>query len=77
MAVENRVKKIILERLGGYEDINEMPAHAELINDLGADSIDLAEIFMAFEDRFDIDIPFENAGKLKTVQNVINYIETY
>lgn len=77
MAVKNKVKKIILARLGGYENIDEMPTHGNFVDDLGADSIDLMEIGMALEDEFDIDIPLENAIKLLTVQNIIDYVESH
>lgn len=75
MSVEYRVKNIILARLGGYKNANDIPSYASLVVDLGADSIDLMEIGMALEYKFDLDISVEDAEKLKTVEDIINHIE--
>ncbi len=76
MSVENvqeRVKNIIMEKLG--VDADEVKPEAQFVNDLGADSLDTVEIVMALEEEFDIEIPDEKAEKIKTVGEVISYIE--
>ena len=78
MAVENaedRVKKIIIEQLG--VDANEVNPQAHFVNDLGADSLDTVELVMAFEEEFGCDIPDEDAEKLKTVGEVMDYIKNH
>ncbi|HEY3346438.1 MAG TPA: acyl carrier protein [Nitrospirota bacterium] len=72
MAVEAKVKKIIAEQLGVEE--TEVTAEASFIDDLGADSLDTVELIMAFEEEFGIEIPEEDAEKMATVQNAIDYI---
>lgn len=71
--VEKRVKEIIVEQLGVSED--EVVAEASFIDDLGADSLDTVELVMALEEEFDIEIPDEDAEKIHTVQDAINYIQ--
>ncbi len=73
MAVEEKVKQIIVEQLG--VDEAEVTPSASFIDDLGADSLDTVELVMAFEEAFDIEIPDEEAEKIKTVQDAIDYIE--
>lgn len=73
LSTEQRIRKIIAERLG--QNLSKIIPQASLIDDLGADSLDQVELIMAFEDEFDIEIPDEDAEKLKTVKNAINYIE--
>ncbi|MFY9269933.1 MAG: acyl carrier protein [Candidatus Manganitrophaceae bacterium] len=73
MAVEERVKKIISEQLG-LED-EDVTAEASFVEDLGADSLDTVELVMAFEEEFGIEIPDEDAEKILTVQNAIDYIK--
>ncbi|MCG3111510.1 MAG: acyl carrier protein [Candidatus Manganitrophus sp.] len=73
MAVEERVKKIISEQLG-LEDEDVTP-EASFVEDLGADSLDTVELVMAFEEEFGIEIPDEDAEKILTVQNAIDYIK--
>jgi acyl carrier protein len=71
-AVDEKVKQIIVEQLGVEE--SEVTATASFVDDLGADSLDVVELVMAFEEAFDIEIPDENAEKIRTVQDAINYI---
>ncbi len=71
--VEKRVKEIIVEQLGVSED--EVVPEASFIDDLGADSLDTVELVMALEEEFDIEIPDEDAEKIHTVQDAINYIQ--
>jgi acyl carrier protein len=72
-SVEKRVKEIIVEQLGVSED--EVVPEASFIDDLGADSLDTVELVMALEEEFDIEIPDEDAEKIHTVQDAINYIQ--
>jgi acyl carrier protein len=72
MSVDVKVKKIIAEQLGVEEE--EVTSEASFIEDLGADSLDTVELIMAFEEEFGIDIPEEDAEKIATVQNAIDYI---
>jgi acyl carrier protein len=71
--VEKRVKEIIVEQLGVSED--EVVSEASFIDDLGADSLDTVELVMALEEEFDIEIPDEDAEKIHTVQDAVNYIQ--
>ena len=71
MAVENRVKKIIVDQLGVTEEVK---TEASFVEDLGADSLDTVEMVMAFEEEFNIEIPDEDAEKIKTVKDAIDYI---
>lgn len=73
MSVEQRVKQIIVEQLG--VDEAQVDLSASFVDDLGADSLDIVELVMAFEEAFDIDIPDENAEKIVTVKDAIDYIE--
>lgn len=70
--VEERVKKIVAEQLGVDED--EVTPEASFVDDLGADSLDTVELVMAFEEEFGIEIPDDDAEKIITVQNSIDYI---
>ncbi len=72
--MQNKVKNIIVEQLG--VDAERVKAEASFIDDLGADSLDIVELVMAMEEEFDIEIPDEDAEKLRTVQDVYNYLET-
>jgi acyl carrier protein len=72
MSVDAKVKKIIAEQLGVEE--GEVTSQASFIDDLGADSLDTVELIMAFEEEFGIEIPEEEAEKIATVQNAIDYI---
>jgi acyl carrier protein len=74
-SVEEKVKSIIVDQLGVSE--GEVTASASFVDDLGADSLDTIELVMAFEEAFGIEIPDEDAEKIKTVQNAIEYIESH
>jgi acyl carrier protein len=73
MAVSEKVKQIIVEQLG--VDEGQVDATASFVDDLGADSLDIVELVMAFEEAFDLDIPDEDAEQIRTVKNAIDYIE--
>jgi acyl carrier protein len=73
MSVEKKVKEIVAEQLG--RDASEVTNEASFIEDLGADSLDIVELVMAMEDEFGIEIPDEEAEKIKTVKDVIEYIK--
>ena len=73
MSVEQKVKQIIVEQLG--VDEGAVDATASFVDDLGADSLDIVELVMAFEEAFEIDIPDEDAEKIATVKDAIDYIE--
>ena len=71
--IEEKVRQIVVEQLG--VDESEVTGSASFVDDLGADSLDTVELVMAFEEAFDIEIPDEEAEKIKTVQDAIDYIE--
>ena len=71
MSAEDKVKKIIAEKLS--VDLDEIVPEASFVDDLGADSLDLVELIMSMEEEFDIDIPDEDAEKILTVQDAIEY----
>ena len=75
MPVEQRVREIVAEQL--ERDVNEVVSTASLIDDLGADSLDVVELVMKMEEEFGIEIPDEEAEKIKTVNDVIQYITTH
>ena len=72
-SVDHRVKSIIVEQLG--VDDSQVDSKASFVDDLGADSLDIVELVMAFEEEFGIEIPDEEAEKIATVQDAITYIE--
>lgn len=74
MTVEAKVKNIIVEQLG--VDANRVKAEASFIDDLGADSLDIVELVMAMEEEFDLEIPDEAAEKLRTVGDVVVYLQS-
>ena len=69
-----KIKSIVADQLGVDED--QVTEDASFIDDLGADSLDTVELIMAFEEEFDVEIPDEDAQKIKTVKDVIQYIES-
>ncbi len=71
-SVEDKVKKIIVEQLG--VNAEEVTKEASFIDDLGADSLDTVELVMAFEEEFDAEIPDEEAEKLRSVGDAVDYI---
>ena len=73
--VEERVKKIIVEQLG--VDGSEVKREAHFVNDLGADSLDTVELVMALEEEFDVEIPDEQAEKIQTVGQAVDYIAVH
>lgn len=72
MATFDKVKSIIVEQLGVEEE--EVNMEASFIEDLGADSLDIVELVMALEEEFDLEIPDEDAEKIKTVADAVAYI---
>ena len=70
--VEERVKKLICEQLGVKEE--EVSSDASFVEDLGADSLDTVELVMALEEEFDLEIADEDAEKISTVQEAVDYI---
>ena len=75
MSIEERVKKIIVEQLGVKEE--DVKPEASFVEDLGADSLDTVELVMAFEEEFGCEIPDEEAEKIQTVQDAVNYIDSH
>jgi acyl carrier protein len=74
-SVDERVKQIIVEQLG--VDEAEVTPSASFVDDLGADSLDTVELVMAFEEAFEIEIPDEDAEKIRTVQDAVTYIDQH
>ena len=74
MAIAERVKSIIVEQLGVDEE--EVTQEASFTDDLGADSLDIVELVMAFEEEFGIEIPDEDAEKIGNVRDAIDYIQS-
>ena len=72
MAVEDKMIDIIVEQLS--VDREKVVPEASFVNDLGTDSLDLVELIMAMEEEFDVEIPDEEAEKIATVQNAIDYV---
>ena len=75
MAVADKVQSIIVEQLG--VDAEEVTPQASFTDDLGADSLDIVELVMAFEEEFGIEIPDEDAENITTVQDAVDYIEKH
>lgn len=75
MDIEAKVKEIIVDQLG--VDADEVTTEASFVEDLGADSLDTVELVMAFEEEFDVEIPDEDAEKIATVADAINYINSH
>jgi len=74
MSTDAKVKSIIVEQLSVEPE--KVTPEASFIDDLGADSLDIVELVMRMEEEFDLEIPDEDAEKMKTVQDVIKYIES-
>ena len=74
-SIEQRVKDIIVEQLGVNAD--QVTPEAKFIEDLGADSLDTVELVMALEEEFNMEIPDEDAEKIKTVGDAIEYIKSH
>jgi acyl carrier protein len=74
-SVEERVKEIIVKQMGANKD--QVTPETSFINDLGADSLDTVELVMELEDAFDVSIPDEDAEKMQTVGDAINYIKEH
>lgn len=72
--VESRVKKVVVNQLNVKED--DLKNDASFVDDLGADSLDTVELVMALEEEFDTEIPDEEAEKIGTIQDAIDYIES-
>ena len=75
MSTFEKVRDIVVEQLGVEAD--EVAIDSTFIDDLGADSLDIVELIMAFEEEFNIEIPDEAAEKIKTVQDVVTYIDQH
>lgn len=75
MSVEDKVKKIIVEKLS--VELNEVVPEASFVDDLGADSLDLVELIMSIEEEFDIEIDDDDAEKMLTVKDAIEYIDKH
>ena len=75
MSSEEKIKQIIVDQLGVEAD--KVVPEASFIDDLGADSLDTVELVMALEEEFDVEIPDEDAEKITTVGEAINYIEKH
>jgi len=73
--IEEKVQKIVAEKLSVEPE--EVIAKASFVDDLGADSLDLVELIMAMEEEFDIELPDEEAEKIRTVQDAIDYIKQH
>lgn len=73
--IAEKVKEIVIDQLGADEA--EVTLEAAFIDDLGADSLDIVELIMALEEEFDLEIPDEDAEKIKTVGNVVDYIKNH
>ncbi len=71
----DKVKEIIVEQLG--VEVEQIKLESNFIDDLGADSLDTVELIMSFEEEFGIEIPDTDAEKIKTVKDVVDYIESH
>jgi acyl carrier protein len=74
-SIEERVKKIVIEQLGVKEE--EVTNNASFVDDLGADSLDTVELVMALEEEFECEIPDEEAEKITSVQQAIDYVKAH
>lgn len=71
----DKIKEIIVDQLG--VEAEQVTLDANFVEDLGADSLDTVELIMAFEEEFDVEIPDTEAEKIKTVRDVVNFIEAH
>lgn len=72
--VENKVKEIVVEQLDLDIEVSELSNSSSFVDDLGADSLDTVELVMALEEEFECEIPEEDAEKITTVQQAIDYV---
>ncbi|MGR3303513.1 MAG: acyl carrier protein [Candidatus Scalindua sp.] len=72
-SIEERLKEIVIKQFGESE--KTVTLESSFVNDLGADSLDIVELVMELEDEFDVNIPDEDAEKMKTVGDAVNYIK--
>ncbi|NLI13285.1 acyl carrier protein [Pelotomaculum propionicicum] len=75
MAIIDKVKSIIVEQLGVEEE--DIKMESSFVDDLGADSLDIVELVMALEEEFDLEIPDEDAEKIRTVGEAVKYIQEH
>ncbi|WP_455757772.1 acyl carrier protein [Sulfurimonas sp.] len=74
MALIDDIKEVVVEQLGVNAD--EVKEDAKFVEDLGADSLDVVELVMALEEKFDIEIPDDEAEKIMTLKDVVDYVES-
>ncbi len=74
MALIDDIKEVVVEQLSVNPD--EVKEESKFVEDLGADSLDVVELVMALEEKFDIEIPDDEAEKIQTVQDVLSYVES-
>jgi len=75
MSIEDKVKKIIAEKLS--VDLDEVVPEASFVDDLGADSLDLVELIMSMEEEFDVEISDEDAEKMASVKDALEYVNQH
>jgi acyl carrier protein len=75
MAIVDKVKAIIVEQLGAEEE--DVKVDSSFVDDLGADSLDIVELVMALEEEFELEIPDEDAEKIRTVGEAVKYIQEH
>jgi acyl carrier protein len=75
MSVEDKLKKVIADKLS--VDLEEVIEDASFVDDLGADSLDLVELIMSMEEEFDVEIPDDDAEKMVTVKDAIDYLHAH
>jgi acyl carrier protein len=75
MEIVNKVKAIIVEQLGAEEE--DVKVDSSFVDDLGADSLDIVELVMALEEEFELEIPDEDAEKIRTVGEAVKYIKEH